>query len=90
MLPHRAATGRYRDRRKAMSNSDGIDRVRVRGCLLGEAVGDALGAPVEFMSVAEIRSQFGPGGVVDMVAGTWPPGSTTDDTQMTLFTAWTG
>ena len=33
-----------------------------RGCLLGGAVGDALGAPVEFMSLEEIRTRFGPRG----------------------------
>lgn len=60
---------------------------RFRGCLLGGAVGDALGAPVEFMSHAEIRSQYGSAGVTDMVDGVWPAGSITDDTQMTLFTA---
>jgi ADP-ribosylglycohydrolase len=33
---------------------------RVLGCLLGGACGDALGAPVEFMSLREIHAQFGP------------------------------
>lgn len=58
-----------------------------RGCLLGGAVGDALGAPVEFMSIHEIRARFGPRGVTDLEDGTWPAGSITDDTQLTLFTA---
>jgi ADP-ribosylglycohydrolase len=58
-----------------------------RGCLLGGAVGDALGAPVEFMSLDEIRKRFGPRGVTGLVDGAWPAGSITDDTQMTLFTA---
>jgi ADP-ribosyl-[dinitrogen reductase] hydrolase len=55
--------------------------------LLGGAVGDALGAPIEFMSLAEIRARFGSQGVTGMVEGVWPPGSVTDDTQMTMFTA---
>lgn len=55
---------------------------RVRGCLLGGAIGDALGAPVEFMSLARIRSTYGDGGVADLE----PDGWVTDDTQMTLFT----
>jgi hypothetical protein len=38
---------------------------RYRGCLLGGAVGDALGAPVEFMSLAEIRETFGRGGIAE-------------------------
>ena len=35
---------------------------RVRGCLLGGAIGDALGAPVEFMSLAQIQSALAPKG----------------------------
>jgi ADP-ribosylglycohydrolase len=60
---------------------------RVLGCLLGGAVGDALGAPVEFDSLAEIRSRFGAGGVTDYVEAYGRRGAITDDTQMTLFTA---
>ncbi len=56
---------------------------RVVGCLLAGAVGDALGAPVEFRSIDEIRQRCGPAGVTTML----PPGHFTDDTQMTLFTA---
>ena len=55
-----------------------------RGCLLWGAVGDALGAPIEFWSLSEIRSRFGPDGVTGYVGGT---GAVTDDTQMALFTA---
>ncbi|WP_433236570.1 ADP-ribosylglycohydrolase family protein [Streptosporangium sp. CA-135522] len=55
---------------------------RVRGCLLGGAVGDALGNPVEFMTLAQIRAEFGPAGLTTMVETV-----VTDDTQMTLFTA---
>jgi ADP-ribosylglycohydrolase len=40
---------------------------RYRGCLLGGAVGDALGAGIEFMSLAEIRRQYGPAGVTGYV-----------------------
>lgn len=37
-------------------------RERFEGCLLGGAVGDALGAPVEFMRRDEILRRFGPDG----------------------------
>ncbi|BCI90963.1 hypothetical protein NIIDMKKI_61690 [Mycobacterium kansasii] len=37
------------------------DRERFRGCLLGGAVGDALGAPVEFHTREQILARFGPG-----------------------------
>jgi ADP-ribosylglycohydrolase len=60
---------------------------RYRGCLVGGAVGDALGAPVEFCSLSEITKQFGNGGVRDFVATYGRLGAITDDTQMTLFTA---
>ncbi len=58
------------------------------GCLLGGAIGDALGAPIEFLSLPEIRRRFGPKGVTTFVdlnhSGL---AEFTDDTQMTLFTA---
>src|SRR5437899_794107 len=56
---------------------------RVRGCLLGGALGDALGAPVEFLSLDGIRARYGPRGIVEPPT----PALVTDDTQMTLFTA---
>ncbi|TMR23633.1 ADP-ribosylglycohydrolase family protein [Nonomuraea turkmeniaca] len=64
---------------------DGQDRVR--GCLLGGGVGDALGAPIEFASLREIRKHHGPDGISGYVAD-WrgKTGLITDDTQMTLFT----
>ncbi|HEX4886086.1 MAG TPA: ADP-ribosylglycohydrolase family protein, partial [Casimicrobiaceae bacterium] len=62
-------------------------RRRFRGCLLGGAIGDALGAPIEFMSLDEIRARFGPAGIVDYTTAFDRQGSITDDTQMTLFTA---
>ena len=60
---------------------------RYRGCLLAGAVGDALGAPVEFLSLQEIRHRFGAGGIRDFVPAYGRVGAITDDTQMTLFTA---
>ena len=36
---------------------------RFRGCLLGGAIGDALGAPIEFHSLSEIRAMYGRGGI---------------------------
>ena len=60
---------------------------RYRGCLLAGAVGDALGAPVEFMKLSAIKSRFGEKGIVDYTPFYGKLGSITDDTQMTLFTA---
>jgi ADP-ribosylglycohydrolase len=62
-------------------------REHIRGCLLGGAVGDALGAPVEFMTLSQIRARYGPGGIRDFDIAYGRRGAITDDTQMTLFTA---
>ena len=62
-------------------------RDRIAGCLLGGAIGDALGAGIEFDSLAQIRSHHGDAGVTDYVPAYGAPGRITDDTQMTLFTA---
>lgn len=64
-----------------------VYRARVRGCLLGGAVGDALGYPVEFSSLPQIRSTYGERGVTGLVPdGDGVVGRVSDDTQMTLFT----
>jgi hypothetical protein len=60
---------------------------RFISCLLGGAVGDALGAPIRFMTRREIVRRFGPSGVRDYVPVYGGIGRITDDTQMTLFTA---
>ncbi|MCD0444851.1 ADP-ribosylglycohydrolase family protein [Glycomyces sp. A-F 0318] len=54
---------------------------RVLGCLVGGAVGDALGYQVEFQSWSRIEEDYGPGGVTEMRCN-----RVSDDTQMTLFT----
>ena len=38
---------------------------RSHGCLLGVAVGDALGAPAEFMTLQEIKKRYGKTGISD-------------------------
>ena len=60
---------------------------RYTGCLFGLAIGDALGMPTEFLSLDAIRARFGPDGVTNLEAGSWPAGHFTDDTQMTLALA---
>ena len=74
-------------RQRAISSSDGYYADRVLGCLLGGAVGDALGYGVEFSSLRTIRKRFGPAGIQEPVLS--PAGAVvvSDDTQMTLFTA---
>lgn len=67
--------------------SDTQLRNKFRGCLLGGAVGDALGAPVEFLDLDEIVRVYGESGIRDYAPAYGKLGSITDDTQMTLFTA---
>ncbi len=79
-----------------MRTLDGIE-----GSILGLAIGDALGFPAEFRRRAQIQESFGPGGLTELVAvhdARWPerplivgprhpPGTYSDDTQMTLALA---
>lgn len=37
-----------------------------RGCLIGGAIGDALGWPVEFLDLEEIIERYGPNGIQDL------------------------
>jgi len=63
------------------------DQDYFRGCLLGGAIGDALGAPVEFMRFTQIIQKHGAGGIRDLEINHGGQALITDDTQMTLFTA---
>ncbi len=57
------------------------------GCLLGGAVGDALGAPLQFFSSADIHQHFGVAGLCDYAPIYARRGAITDDTQLCLFVA---
>jgi ADP-ribosylglycohydrolase len=61
-------------------------RSRVRGCLLGGAVGDALGAGVAGLTLDEIRGTHGSDAIVDFVPAYGRRGAITAATQLTLFT----
>lgn len=61
---------------------------RARGAFIGLGVGDALGAPAEFMTRSEISDKYGV--LKDMAGGGWlrlKPGQVTDDTEMSLCLA---
>ena len=61
---------------------------KVRGSLLGGAIGDALGYPVEFMSRKSILHKYGDDGLHRFQDfGRGGKAVVSDDTQMTLFTA---
>ncbi len=69
--------------------ADAPDPDRYRGALIGSAIGDALGRPVESVIPAKIQAQYGE--LRDFVPRRgWnggPVGTFTDDTQLTLWTA---
>lgn len=60
--------------------------MRAAGCLLGGALGDALGYPIEFWSRQEIERRFG-SSPPRVLAYAGRPALVSDDTQMTLLTA---
>ena len=60
--------------------------IRLHASLIGGAMGDSLGAEIEFLSLDAIRRRF-PNGITDLPHHQGLRGAITDDTQMTLFTA---
>lgn len=63
-------------------------RDRALASFIGMAIGDALGATVEFMTASEIASKYGI--FSEIIGGGWlrlKPGQVTDDTQMALCIA---
>ncbi len=69
-----------------MSRHPGADPGTATSALLGLAVGDALGAPLEFSS-REQASAAAEGGLELSGGGVWEPGEWTDDTAMALCLA---
>ncbi len=77
-----------------------MDESQFVGCIVGLAVGDALGYPAEFRRLSQLRNEIGPDGITDFIAlkdprfsgpqfagAGHPPGTFTDDTQMTIAVA---
>jgi ADP-ribosylglycohydrolase len=60
-------------------------RSRVRGTLLGAAVGDAFGAPVDRLDLDAIREAHGAAGLTDPAPAHGRRGAVTHLTQLTLF-----
>jgi ADP-ribosyl-[dinitrogen reductase] hydrolase len=68
-----------------------LGRQRAVGCIVGSAVGDALGAPFEFGQPGEYSARFPRpvhGGIGEMIGNhIWNPGQFTDDTEMGVIVA---
>jgi ADP-ribosyl-[dinitrogen reductase] hydrolase len=60
---------------------------RFSGCLLGGALGDALGYPIEFIASPAIVARHGLAAPDRLIGDADGLGLVSDDTQMTLFTA---
>lgn len=68
-----------------MQNQPLLSTIKVS--LVGGAIGDALGYPVEFMSYTQIVSQYNLYGISRFMLNAKGVAEISDDTQMTLFTA---
>ena len=63
-----------------------VEKDAIQGCLIGGAIGDAFGLPVEFYEDCDIFRKYGENGITELqlYGGI---AHVSDDTQMTLFTA---
>jgi len=79
--------------RQEAAPHDPVRHERIVGCFVGAAVGEALGAPFEFLPGGVYRRRFpqpaleGPSEMIGGGAFGWAPGEFTDDTQMALVIA---
>lgn len=69
------------------SRQTSLAQDRVLGCMLGGAVGDALGYTIEFNSWSEIQRKYGSEGIREYELDRRGVAQISDDTQMSLFTA---
>ncbi len=71
-----------------VEQSEGIGFAeRTMGCIIGGAIGDAMGAPIEFQHIEMIHRTYGPDGIIEPpeIKGAY---RFSDDTQMTVLTAY--
>jgi ADP-ribosylglycohydrolase len=61
-----------------------MESAMAKGLIFGLAIGDALGYPTEFMTLSQIKTDFGLAGMTDF---TKSPALFTDDTQMSIAVA---
>lgn len=71
--------------RRALSEKHNTENYE--GCIIGGAIGDALGNPIEFYNLQQIQRNFGEDGLSDLITGESGKAEITDDTQLTFFTA---
>lgn len=59
----------------------------ISGCMIGGALGDSLGYPVEFLDYDEILQKYGENGICNHKLDDTGIAIVSDDTQMTMYTA---
>ncbi|MET8299149.1 ADP-ribosylglycohydrolase family protein, partial [Streptomyces sp. NPDC005180] len=64
--------------------AEGTVKDAARGVLFGLALGDAMGYPMEFLTVEQIKARFGPWSKMEMPLSPGDVVRVTDDTQMAL------
>jgi ADP-ribosylglycohydrolase len=65
------------------AGANDMDNDKAKGMMYGLAIGDALGYAVEFISLDQIKMQYGPSGISDLPE----PALFSDDTQMAVAIA---
>lgn len=82
----RALIAHVASRENPRPESPSARQLKIEGCVLGAAIGDAMGHPTEFMSMSQIHAKYGPEGVTDFALFWEKDGAKfapyTDDTQM--------
>jgi ADP-ribosylglycohydrolase len=68
---------------RALWKGDEMDVNKAKGVIFGLAIGDALGMPTEFLSLSQIKAEYGQAGIIDLP----DPALFTDDSQMAIAIA---
>ncbi len=61
---------------------------RFEGCLIGGAVGDALGWPIEFLKLDEIKKRFGDKGIIELTQSDCGKAEITDNWKYAWCITW--
>lgn len=74
-------------RTRRLGGNHMVNVSRFTGCMIGGAIGDALGYPIKFMNYDQIIASYGVNGLNQPLLNENMLAEISDDTQMSLFTA---